>query len=223
MRQLAQTPSLHQLQTQIFVNKMITAPHHGKGDCNSQGGVDKAYMRKEFRELATFEVDEDRKMSAATVDEAGRKILLSKIACRVLSNPDRVHGFKGYGKKHQKRESQSKIQKRTYHRMDDGTTEELQNSFLSIQNTRYKGSGFKQVKGEKQNGLSAMYHSYSCPDLGPDTVAVRRIPCSCTNCVNTLKLEWEVGADPIDQPRFQRTENCELRAVLNGHNDWNIL
>ena len=40
---------------------MTSAPHHGKGDCDSQGGVDKSCLKAKCRDPATFGVDDGDK------------------------------------------------------------------------------------------------------------------------------------------------------------------
>ena len=70
------------------------------------------------------------------------------------------------------------------------------------------------------NGVAAseMCHICCCPELGGQKIAVRRIPCHCVACRQTLKLGWKDGVNTEEQPRFKSVPNCELKAVLRNTN-----
>jgi hypothetical protein len=56
----------------ISIDRMISAPHHGKGDCDSQGRIDKNYLRQYFRWTVVPEENSfKRGVEAHTVGENG--------------------------------------------------------------------------------------------------------------------------------------------------------
>lgn len=48
------------MQHQVRIDRMIGAPGHGKGECDSLGGVDKARARKQMETVATPEASSDK-------------------------------------------------------------------------------------------------------------------------------------------------------------------
>ena len=87
-----------------------------------------------------------------------------------------------------------------------------------------KLSGLKCEGLDSPKGVSAseMCHMCCCPELGIQKIAVRRIPCHCIACRQTLKLGWINGVKTEDQPRFKTVPNCESQAVLGNTNCWHI-
>ena len=70
-----------------------------------------------------------------------------------------------------------------------------------------------------------MYHYYTCPELGLEkwTAALRRVPCNCPACDDTIRLPWVNGKPAKEQPRFKNPEDCSLKPVLGDSNKWYIV
>lgn len=212
---------------QVNINKMITAPHHGKGDADSQGGIDKSEMKAKFHYPATFGVQEGgSRLVPATVGVDGKRISMAGLAMKVLSDPSRNTGKKGYGLKRRKREAQSKSSRRVYHHADTGMGDTLANSSLQLLNNPFKAVGWpseKHLEYSVWSGMNGRYHFSTSPDLGPNLAAARRIPCCCHDCWTHLNRPWDHKLPANQHPRFETPPNCSLTAVLSGHNDWTIL
>jgi hypothetical protein len=52
---------------------------------------------------------------------------------------------------------------------------------------------------------------------------MRRIPCACVACDNTIRLPWVVGVPPGEQLRFQSVADCKYRKILEESNEWDII
>ena len=81
-----------------------------QGECDSQAGIDKNYLRQFFRNVSLGEVDslvgmlQKKQISACTVGTDGTQISLAELFCSLLQDDQRCHGGrKGY-RKHQKQE-----------------------------------------------------------------------------------------------------------------------
>ena len=62
----------------LSINRMISAPSHGKGDCDSQGGIDKSHLRQYFRSVATPEKDRGSKVKVEPhMVEKGKRISMA--------------------------------------------------------------------------------------------------------------------------------------------------
>jgi hypothetical protein len=92
-----------------------------------------------------------------------------------------------------------------------------------VSELKYSTIGFS--KEAKQSGLTAnkRYHVYCCPELGTGRVAMRRMPCACVVCDNTICLPWVAGAPPEEQLRFQSVTDCKYRKILEERNIWDIV
>ena len=66
----------------------------------------------------------------------------------------------------------------------------------------------------------AIYHVYSCYELGVETVATRRIPRHCEHCKQQILKPWVSGLEPKVQPRFQPVTNCKYKDILLNMNKW---
>jgi hypothetical protein len=82
-------------------------------------------------------------------------------------------------------------------------------------NVLYQATGF--INGA-HNGIGAMYHLRTDPDLGVAKAEVRRINCLCDACLSQLEK-------PSLQERYARNESSVWADVFkDGHlNDWKIL
>ena len=53
---------------------------------------------------------------------------------------------------------------------------------------------------------------------------MRRHPCSCAACVETIRKPWDgSGKEPIDQPRFANVEGCFWKPVFGDCNKWHVV
>jgi hypothetical protein len=83
--------------------------------------------------------------------------------------------------------------------------------------------GFSK-EAKQAGGLSSFrYHVYCCPELGTGRVALRRIPCACVACDNTIRLPWVVGVPPEEQQQFQTVTDCKYRKILGERNESTII
>ena len=211
----------------IKVNRMISAPSHGKAICDSQGGVAKSLCSSYMKRIAQPETDNDKKYLSAELVNAkvGGKVSMAELFHKVLSDPKHSNGAKG-DRKSAKREYNSKIQHRYYTVMHHGNTDQDANSYLPIPTTKFVvASGFeKSTALDKYWGIGHHYHFYCCPQLGLGKVAARRIPCSCQACYQQLNEPWEEEIQDISkQPRFQKVQDCIYKEVFEGYNEWKII
>ena len=102
----------------------------------------------------------------------------------ILSDPKRTGGIKAHGGKQKKREEASVIVERLYHVMKHGNVEEVLTK-LHLLNCNFAAKGWK-----KGTGMMESYHFWYDEDLGPDRGAVRRVPCACNSCEETLASPW---------------------------------
>lgn len=206
----------------INYDVMNTAPGHGKGPCDSQGGVDKSECICHMRTVGLPETEGDSKyVHANKIDENGKRKSMAEEFAKILNDPARTGGVKGH-KKHQKRETNKKINMRYYAVMHHGNTDVAANSHVPLMNTNCKATGFTK-QNDPYYGISSHYHFYACPQLGLGTIAVRRIPCACEPCSNQLRNPWETGIMPCDQPRFKCPENCAYKRIFGEKNKWKII
>jgi len=213
----------------IILDRMISAPHHGKGPCDSQGGVDKTYIKLYMLVVGTPE--DPLSVHLMPAHEIGLDGLQDSFANRcviLLSDPKRCFGHqKGAGKKHQKRENAAVIDSRwckaVHH--DTAKTDTEANSTMPLKGTTYqcKSSCFPKKSGTKRNGLKDHYHICACPELGLGKVAVRRIPCACDTCVSQLASPWDKKLDAANQARFATPVGCKYSDVLGNLNEWKIV
>ena len=200
----------------------------GKGDCDSQGGIDKNYCRQFFRTKAIPEVDmgKIKCIEACTVTSTGKKKSLTQTMYDILADPIRTSGMKGHTK-HAKREAAAAIQNRSYHVMDHNLiyADDI-NAPVLCANTKFAVTGgfIKGKKKEKNNGIMAHYHFYADYCLGIGKVMARRIPCSCESCHTAITSPWDDTIDdPALQQKFQNPVNCKYRSVFGGFNAWKLL
>jgi hypothetical protein len=131
---------------------------------------------------------------------------LSEECVQLCSEEGRAAGIKSE-KKYQKPEEQATVKQRTYLLQKE--------SDVLFQNVKIEATGF--MKGE-HNGIGAMYHLRTDPDLGVSKAAVRTIPCLCDACLAQLEK-------PSVKVRYARNESCVWADVFkDGHlNDWQII
>ena len=82
---------------------------------------------------------------------------------------------------------------------------QLRKSNQELNMSKYKTITFD----EEGTTFNDMYHFYTCKDLGVGYVAMRRVPCYCEKCNETLKRPWVHGVpNKQDQPRFESVKDC---------------
>jgi hypothetical protein len=198
----------------IVVDRAIGAPGHGKNDVDGYNAVDKQFLEKKMCLIDTPDAEiSDRRMAAHAMVETASLSFANECA-RLCSAQHRIGGVKSEAKSN-KREQHAKMKARHYH---------VQNpKEIRFANTRMLAVGFPSVRGQKNNGLGAMYNLRADPDLGMRHVAVRRIPCGCDACIEQLKQPWMPGIKKEEQLRYARNELCALWPVFEGCNDWLIV
>ena len=169
-------------------------------------------------------------------DRHGKKVSFAELFREILACEDRVFGVKGY-RKHAKREANAKLTGgRHYHVVHHGNLEqEVKDNMhrIKLEHSKFAAKGFnvgpqskakKLLKGiKRRDGSNDQYGYYACPELGLGTVMSRRYPCGCKACDDTLKIAWVWDGRPIlDQPRFQRVQNCKFAEVFEDLNEWKV-
>ena len=210
----------------INCNIMITAPGHGKDMVDSLTGVDKRFLEGKFNkagrgfEEKAFDIDNTTIM----VDDT---IVKSAQACAdALNDPARAAA----SKRRKKREGQNFVSERTYVALDHSLEERLlKDTEFVIESGMPKKWITDPVSGrqvqEPGNGLSNMYHIYTCSKIAePNCAAVRRYPCACPPCAAQIIMEWDNSIkDWRKQPRFINTPDCYARPIFEDLNDWNFI
>ena len=196
----------------ISIERLIGAPGHGKGYVDGLNAVDKQFLKRIMMliKTPTEENSDVKKISMHTVK--GEEHHSHAKECAKLLSEDR-------SKCDKKGKKQGKIEDRNYHVTDKDT-------LIKGSDLKMKAKGFHTaVKGELYTGLRAHYHIHADPDLGVGKVAVRRIPCGCTTCLQKLRTKWDRlnELSPEQQPRFARNENCKYSDVFGIYNDWTII
>ena len=68
------------------------------------------------------------------------------------------------------------------------------------------------------------HHHCTCPKLGIGKAALRRRPCNCSACDETIRKPWVWDIkEPEKQPRFLNPEDCVWKDVFGKHNDWHVV
>ena len=68
------------------------------------------------------------------------------------------------------------------------------------------------------------YHYRSDPKVGPDIVALRKIPCSCHACIIQLSLPWDSKIKyACNHPRHGRVNDEKYSLIIGFHNIWIIM
>ena len=216
----------------IVINRMVTAPGHGKGTVDALAGFDKWFIRKHFCAVkGVGDNDTVNKLESYTVDENGKTVSFAKRCADLLSDRDRVFGAKGH-RKSQKRENIAKTRERFYYYMNyehDGPDKVE----VPLPTTGFKAKGFDEPTyidpetGKKKkygkSGIKDHFHFYCHYDMPKDTVAVRRVPCSCQSCHDQITKPWVKDLDWKKQPRFKLPANCELKDQVEGLNHWKFI
>jgi hypothetical protein len=198
----------------VCIDRQVHAPGHGKDEVDGLNATTKRFL---CEKMSTTQKDDGRDNSNRMADwamEGGAEKCLSAEAVRLLENPERKDGVESAGK-YQKRFDNRAVTERHYH--------VLKASDVQFDNLKMETIKFKNVRKGKHNGLGARYNIRTDPDLGVGFAAIRRIPCACDACFDQLKISWEPGTVPNEQPRYKQNKECELWPVFDGHNDWEIV
>jgi hypothetical protein len=170
------------------------------------------YSARELKEAMDSIDNDEKRFAAHSVNEEGKEFSLAEECARLL-RIGRQEGMLSQGKS-KKREDARVIEHREWLVwLKEDKVSEL----------KYRTVGF--TKEAKQSGGTAnrRYHVYCCPELGTGRVAMRRIPCACVACDNTIRLPWVVGVPPEQQLRFQSVTDCKYRKILEERNEWDII
>jgi hypothetical protein len=92
-----------------------------------------------------------------------------------------------------------------------------------VSELKYSTINFDKDARKAGGSSNSRYHVYCCPELGTGRVALRRIPCACVACDNTIRLPWVVRVPPEDQPRFKTVTDCVYRKILGVRNEWDVI
>ena len=211
---------------QIVIDRMVTAPGHGKGKIDGLNAVDKRLLAQVMCRYLTPEVLEEIGYAMPTEEVSCVKkeddevdvemVSFAKICYDILVDPERAHGATG-DRKNAKREEDARLTERHYHLIDYLAKD----TKLDLEHANYVAIGFDLPA--KINGILNHYNFRADWELGVGKVAVRRIPCACKKCLDQLDLEWEFGIPPEEQPRYGPSIDCQYREVLGDINNWRII
>ena len=82
---------------------------------------------------------------------------------------------------------------------------------------------YKIMNNQDKVTMKRNYHIRYDTDLDDFFCAMRRIPCSCTGCVEQLYNPWLPNLDKTLQPRYAfKPKICKYSSILLGYNKWYI-
>ena len=190
----------------LVIDRAVGAPGHGKDLVDGLNAVDKRFLQEMMKRLGLADKEIANRMDPVVMEKGVLKSL-AELCLKACSNKNRKEGVKSAGK-YAKREAAAAMRERHYH------LGKPQSTFWGL--CMQVVDGFlRGKKGEKHNGLRAMYHLIADPELGLGRVAVRRIPCGCDGCYKHLKK-------PIAD-RYKPHKDCKDYLLYEGLNDWHIL
>ena len=205
---------------QIYIDRCVCAPGHGRSKIDGINGADKSYLKTKMAMIGSHEHNNmDRRMDSASIIQDQRnnvtEFSFAKECVRICSMSYRAHGVEG-DNKHKKRYETKKLANRYYHYQDKNDLE-----FETINKTF---RGFKTGRKITKHGCS-FHYNYRCdPALGLGYIATRRIPCCCQACLNQLALPWDVTKSKYDQPRYQGdNQDCINWPIFGRYNNWRIV
>jgi len=208
----------------VTLNRSTQAPHHGKGPCDSQGGVDKNKLKRFKRRVKVPETRDIKGFDAHTVYTTGNAVRMASHAercCQTLQDEDHIHGARSH-RKNAKRDGESAISLRHCFVQHHGNADDEATATVPLENANCVAKGFKKDGNDKCWGMSAHCHFVADCHLGIGCVAARRTPCLCNSCQSTLTIPWMAGVAAANQPRFVRPQNCTCRDTFGHLNDWKI-
>ena len=75
----------------------------------------------------------------------------------------------------------------------------------------------------KHGTVLSHYHYSFDPRIGLAKCAMRRIPCLCIHCLDTLDKQWISEECAEDQPCYAPVLNCKYNQTLGHYNNWIII
>jgi hypothetical protein len=164
-------------------------------------------------------------MDAATRDEFFNKLSSAMKARKYLAE---LRHNRPKDTKHKELPSGRRVQNREY-TVSEYTQEKpipCETSAWAIKESKWaKGNPLGDGAAYKtKNGLHEMFHFRILPTMPEGHVAVRRMPCLCHGCMESLSAKWEDDVwDPKLQPMFKRAKGCVLWPVMGDLNDWQVI
>jgi hypothetical protein len=196
----------------VTIDRAIGAPGHGKDVVDGLNATDKRYLKQKMSMISTPEEnDSNNRMSACSMVEEEGKSLAEEWA-RLCLGTSCVAGVKSNAK-YAKREASAALKMRNYHvqKREDVQFEGMQME-AHIPKSKHT-----------HDGLTAMYNLRADPDLGLGKIALRRIPCACSNCIKQTKKPWALNVKPKLQPQYTQNRECKMWPIFHGLNDWRII
>ena len=66
--------------------------------------------------------------------------------------------------------------------------------------------------------MKHFYHSWCDPELDEGFYAMRRIPCTCSECLEQLSKPWLSNLGKTQQPRYViKPETFKYSSILRGY------
>ena len=195
----------------IIIDRAIDAPGHGKGVVDGMNAIDKGYLGKCLCLTSTPEVHNDeRRMNIHSMNEEG-EFSFAEECQRLCVHRDNI-GMTG-DTKHKKREAASAVKQRIYHVHQEN---DIMHMNLNIK--------AKFPKRDDNIKMRDLYHIRCDPDLGLGKCAMRRIPCACIACRQSLNQLWQSNVDADKQPRYAgHVVDCKYASIMGTYNKWYIV
>jgi len=212
----------------ICINKMTTAPQHGKSIVDGISGADKKRMKELMltANMPLFALDN------ATITEDGVAVQPATVLAVAMNDPERMYGLKG--DKHKVKEGHFKCDRKEFFAVEWGddlkvkipsTTIEVKSGFPKKTEKVPHPTNKNKRRTLPRQGPKNHYHLYADWRIpGMNQCAVRRIGCSCKACHDQITLPWDKAIeDWTKQPKFMRPVNCKYAAIFEDLNDWKFV
>ena len=205
----------------IVIDRAISAPSHGKSIVDAINGVDKnTIIRWCMRRVQEAKDAVEEKSQAMQVQshnyssESTTKRYSGAADCKRVLEREGGEGVESAGFKFYKRKINRGINQRYWHVRDiDEKLFDVRCHPIEIP--------------EDCVLFKDMYHYYTCSELGGEDgkwkAALRRVPCNCQACDETIRKAWVHGKPANEQPRFKNPDDCILKPVLEDVNKWYIV
>ena len=188
----------------IVIDRALCAPGHGKSEVDSINGVDKNTIhRKSMRKVVHAADMSDPTSNSSTSLKAhtftnisNQKRYSPAEDCKRVLEAEGSEGVKSVVKR-EKREKERGINKRYWH------VREVDDDLVGIKCATITHPKFETGVCTFQD----MYHYYTCPDMEIGMAALRRQPCNCAACDETIRKPWDPDKEPEQQPRFENPED----------------
>ena len=205
------------------IDRLVNAPAHGKQIVDVMNAVCKRYIKDCMRRITSPD-DKDaelcNKFNSWLHDQNQKNdCSLAEQCVRLCNDKDRKNGVHCAGNKYRKRESEKKFKERHYF---NTRAEECKYDGMKFDTVQLKNISSDPGTKLKHTGTHTRYNFRADFELGIGYIAVRRLSCWCSSCVDQLKIEWDPTKDRYNQPRYARNENCALWNIFEGENDWQV-